>query len=157
MNLRQMPGGRAMRGFTLMEVMITVAIIGILSAIALPRYRDYVTRGRIIEGTSKLSDYRVRMEQYFMDNRTYRLAGNCGVDPAVYPGFNAAQDAFQITCVAADDRSYVATATGVAGKGMGAFAYTINQANAHATTGLAASWNSANAANCWITKPDGAC
>src|SRR5476649_1652588 len=59
------------KGFTLIELMITVAVIGILLKIALPAYTDYVKRGKLVEGTSTLSDGRVKMEQYFQDNRTY--------------------------------------------------------------------------------------
>ena len=70
---------RPARGFTLIELMITVAIAAILAAVAIPMYRDYVVRSRIIDATSRLSDFRVRMEQYFMDNRTYDAGGGkCG-------------------------------------------------------------------------------
>ncbi len=62
---------RTVTGFTLIELMVTVAIMGILAAIAVPMYSDYVTRGRIIDGTSKMGDIRTQMEKYFMDNRTY--------------------------------------------------------------------------------------
>jgi type IV pilus assembly protein PilE len=153
MDLRHMPGGRAMRGFSLMEVMIAVVIVGILAEFALPQYRNYVNRGRIIDATARLSDFRVQMEQYFMDNRSYRFGANCGV---ANPALNA-QDSFQITCVAVDDRTYTATAAGIAGKGMGAFSYTINQANAHRTTGLPGGWDSTNSATCWVTNPNGSC
>jgi len=61
------------RGFTLLEVMITVAIVGILAAIALPSYADYVTRGRITEATTGLSNLRQLSEQYFLDNRSYSV------------------------------------------------------------------------------------
>ena len=67
-------------GFTLIEVMIVVVIVGILAAIALPSYSEYITRSRIIDGTTKLGDFRAQMEKYFLDNRTYLDAGgNCGV------------------------------------------------------------------------------
>ena len=57
-------------GFTLIEVMIVVAIVAILSAIAIPSYRNYVIRGKIPEATSNLSGQAVKMEQYFEDNKT---------------------------------------------------------------------------------------
>ena len=57
---------RRARGFTLIELMVTVAIAAILASVSIPMYRDYVLRSRIIDATSKLSDFRVRMEQYFM-------------------------------------------------------------------------------------------
>jgi len=74
------PSRRRARGFTLIELMIVVAIAAILASVVLPMYRTYVQRGRIIDATSRLSDFRVRMEQYYMDNRTYDKGGKCGVD-----------------------------------------------------------------------------
>ena len=59
------------QGFTLIELMITVAIIAILASIALPAYQDYVIRAKIPDATSKLALLRTRMEQYFQDNLTY--------------------------------------------------------------------------------------
>ena len=58
-------------GFTLLEVLTVCVIVGILAAIALPSYSDYVRRGQIQEGTTALSDAAVKMEQYFQDNKTY--------------------------------------------------------------------------------------
>ena len=58
-------------GFTLIELLIVVAIVGILAAIAVPMYTDHITRSQLIEGHTGLSDFRVRMDQFFQDNRTY--------------------------------------------------------------------------------------
>ena len=54
---------RCARGFTLIELMITVAVIAVLSAIALPSYTDYVTRSKLAEAYAHLADLRVKMEQ----------------------------------------------------------------------------------------------
>src|SRR5437763_3189016 len=59
----------APNGFTLLELMIVVAIVAVLASIALPNYSDYVKRGKIMEATTGLSDFRQRYEQYFLDTR----------------------------------------------------------------------------------------
>lgn len=72
-------------GFTLIEIMVTVAILAIVASIALPSYTDYVRRSQLTEATTNLSDMRVRLEQFYQDNRTYLSttlvgrAGDCGV------------------------------------------------------------------------------
>jgi len=141
-------------GFTLLEVMITVAIVGILAAIALPSYFDYVQRSKIIDGTTKLGDFRTQMEKYFMDNRSYQNSGACGIgDPTVGAG-----DVFQITCAvgANPDTQYTVTATGIASKGMSGFVYTVNQANVKETTGLPPGWGTPPG-GCWTVRKDGTC
>src|SRR3989449_7965409 len=62
-------------GFTLIELMVAIAIVAILAAIALPNYTDYVRRGKIQEATSTLLAMRTKMEQYFQDNRSYTTPG----------------------------------------------------------------------------------
>jgi prepilin-type N-terminal cleavage/methylation domain-containing protein len=63
------------KGFTLIELMVTVAIVAILVAIAYPSYRNYVIRGQLTSATNGLSAVSANMERYFQDNRTY-LAAN---------------------------------------------------------------------------------
>ena len=65
------PSKRRTRGFTAIELMVVVAIVGILAAIALPSYFAYVQRGKVSEVTSILGDGRVAAEQFFNDNLTY--------------------------------------------------------------------------------------
>lgn len=58
-------------GFTLIEVMITVIIIGILASIAYPSYVDYVAKGARADGLAGLLAVANRQEQYYLDNRAY--------------------------------------------------------------------------------------
>jgi len=64
-------------GFTLIELMIAVAIVGILTMVALPAYKDYVKRGKLTEAFNQLSACSVTMGQYYQDNRTYVSAPTC--------------------------------------------------------------------------------
>ncbi len=58
-------------GFTLIELMITVAVIGILAAVAYPSYVDYVKRSNRAEAQRELMRIANLQEQYFIDHRTY--------------------------------------------------------------------------------------
>lgn len=58
-------------GFTLMELMIVVAIVGILAAIAYPAYQDYLTKTKRAIGTSALLQVSGLQEQYYLDNKQY--------------------------------------------------------------------------------------
>jgi len=146
-------GSEKTRGFTLLEVMITVAIVGILAAIALPSYADYVTRSKIIDGTTKLGDFKAKMDRYFMDNRTYLNGAVCGVTPPL----PAASDYFVITCQppAPTATTFTVTATGIPAMGMSAsFVYTVNETNLKTSAGPGSTYNSPN---CWAVRKDGSC
>lgn len=139
------------RGFTLVEALIVVSIVAILAAIAVPQYGAYVQRSRLVDAITRLTDARARMEQYFLDRRSYLDdAGRCGVQP---PAATAA-DAFALRCDATAS-TYTYTATGLAARGMAEFAYTIDQAGLRATVSVPAGWQ--GHADCWTIRRDGLC
>ena len=148
-------------GFSLVELMIAVVIVGIITAVAIPNYRDYVTRSRVPEATATLGDIRVRMEQFYQDNRTYPTGG-CVVQPTA-PSATQIQvplgQNFDFTCGAPTGTTFTVQA---AGKGsMAGFQYSVDQFNGKTSTltGVAATngWTAHSPNNCWVTKKGGYC
>ncbi|BAL23298.1 type IV pilin protein [Azoarcus sp. KH32C] len=140
-----------LRGFTLIELVIAIVVIAILAAVALPSYRGYVQRSRIVEATNELSTLRVRLEQYFQDNRNYgSTATHCGVGVAT-------TDSFDFTCTnnGADSQAFLATATGKASAGMTGFTFTVDHNNRRQTTAFPDA--SGLPVDCWITRKGDAC
>jgi type IV pilus assembly protein PilE len=129
----------AQKGFTLIELMIVVAIIGIIASIAFPSYTDYVRRARAVDATSTLADMRIRMEQYYQDNRMY-TGGPCAAPAA------ASQEFFTFACTDLTDDTYEITASGIVD--MAAYSYSIDETNAKSS--------SLNPA-CWSVREDGSC
>ena len=141
-------------GFTLLELMITVAVIGILAAIAIPMYADYVTRSKIIGATTQLGDVRTQMEKYFMDNRSYLAGAGCGAAPSIV-SYNAdPSNNFTLSCPGPTATTYSIQATGNAAKGMNGFVYTINEANQKASVGPGGKYTNPG---CWALRKDGSC
>jgi type IV pilus assembly protein PilE len=138
---------RRQTGFTLIELMIAVAIVAILASVAYPAYTDYTLRGQLAEGHATLADMRVRMEQFFQDNRTYDGAPACN-------GQKPTPKHFTVTCATAPT-TYTITATG-SGGAVSAFTFTVNQANQRQTTAVKTGWGTAPV-NCWVARKGGVC
>ena len=146
--LKQM---RAQNGFTLIELLVVVAIIGIIAAIAVPQYSDYVTRGKIAEAISNLTEMRAKLEQHFQDNRTYVGACAAGTVAPLPTGRY-----FTYTCPTLGATTFTVTATGVATQALGGFAYTIDQSNVKTTTmSTPSTWTGST--SCWVTTKSGSC
>jgi prepilin-type N-terminal cleavage/methylation domain-containing protein len=150
----RMRHGRS-KGFTLIELMITVAIVAILAAIAIPNYRDYVIRGQLVDATQGLAAVRANMERYFQDNRSYQLVGAfpvpCGgAAPPIPAG------GFTITCTVPDTTHFTASAVGNAPP-LSGFTFTVTEADVMQTTVVTppapASFQSCTTA--WVTKTGG--
>lgn len=146
-------------GFTLIEMMITVAIIGIIAAVALPQYRDYVLRSRLTEAHAMLSGTRARLEQYYQDNRSYPAW--CGGTAAGLPSFTTPTATnFGFTCAVGTSsptagQSFRLTATGT-GPTTG-FSFTLDDQNARTTGTVATGWTLPSPNTCWVTKKGGGC
>lgn len=133
---------KKLQGFTLIELMVTVAILGILASIAIPSYSGYVARAKLADATSAMGSFAVQMQSYYSDNRNFGVAGGaCGITPVT-------SATFTFRC-ATGGATYTLTATNKAGQGLGAagdYVYTLDQAGAKATTtfkgaaGSASTW-----------------
>jgi len=138
-------------GFTLIEVMITVAIVGILATIAVPSYNEYIRRGQLPEAFTNLSDYRVKLEQYYQDHRNYGTA--VCADGAPVPAWSnfapAGAQRFTFQCVLSNGgQGYTLTAIGSSGQATG-HEYTLTAENAKATTKFK---GQAVNKTCWASK-----
>ena len=125
--------------------MIVCVIVGVLAAIALPSYSDYVRRGQIQDGTSALSDARVKLEQHFQDNKTYETVG------AIASPCPAATQFFNYGCVPTPT-AFVITATGK--DNLAGFIFTIDQSAARTSN---SPWTGGATVSCWIVKKGDTC
>jgi type IV pilus assembly protein PilE len=159
---------RPQHGFTIIELMIVVVVIAVLSAIALPSYTDYITRSKFAEAYAHLADLRVKMEQYYLDNRRYSTntaGGTCGIPGGNTPTTQGTKY-FDFTCAsstpnAAGDQAYVLTASGKSAEGLSGIAFTVDTSNAKQTVVTAstpmASKGYASAGTCWVRKKPSQC
>jgi type IV pilus assembly protein PilE len=144
---------RLQRGFTLIELMIAVAIVAILLALALPSYRDYVLRGQLTDARNLLSTTAAQLEQFYQDNRHYgSTATACGVALPTSTRFT-----FSCNWGASgtNNQTFTLTATGT-GSTTG-FTFTISQDRIARTSNVpSAAWGTVPR-DCWILAKGGQC
>ncbi len=88
---------KVQQGFTLIELMIVVAIIGILAAIAIPQFQDYVTRAKFQDGTAAISSVRTATAVCIQENAGDPMSCDDNTEIGVVMGTTAAEGAITIS------------------------------------------------------------
>lgn len=130
------------QGFTLIELMVTVAIVAILASVALPAYNSYVQRSRVPPALDALSSVATRLEQRYQDTGNYAGGGGgCGVAmPTV--------ENFAIGCALSNvDQGFTLSATGSGP--MSGYLFTLNHQGTRTTTSHP---KGLPGANCWSIR-----
>lgn len=130
------------RGFTLVELMIAVAVVGVLAAIALPSYREYIANARRADGRAGILSLAQAMERWYTERGTYAGAtvGSTGIHPN-----RSSQGYYTLSITVQDATTFTiraAPAGAQTGDACGSFTYT--QAGTRGVTG-----GTRGAAECW--------
>ena len=133
------------KGFTLIEMMVVVAIIAILAAIALPAYSDYVKRANLVDATNQLAASRAQMEQYYQDARKYTTSGPFTSPCANIASVNLPKWTFDCPAANLTATTYTIRATGIGA--MNGWVFTIDQLNTQ-TTAAPTGWVSSSSKFC---------
>lgn len=140
---------RTAQGFTLIELMVTVALIAILAAAAMLNYREHVLRSQITDTTQALADARAAMEQHYLNQRTY-TGGPCATATTV--------GTFSIACTTTPTaEAYSITATG--SQTTAGFTFAVDHHGTQRTLALPSSWGSVPSGGypCWIGRKGQTC
>ena len=138
------------QGFSLIELMIALAIAAIIAAVGIPAYRDHMLRARIPEATSTLSALAMQLEQHYQDNQAYGDTTSCAITMPTDKFFT-----FECS-VANSGQSFLLKASGKSPGAMSDFVFTLDQNGNPMTTQLPAAWGNAPF-NCWINKRSSTC
>lgn len=131
-------------GFTLIELMVTIAIVAILAAIAVPMFGEQMSKGRRSEAMSGLTDLQLREERWRSNSATYGTLAQLAVTPA--------SDYYDFSVSANSGTDVLLTATpkgGQSGDRCGNFLLRIDNDNNNAPSGVLDKTTSTGADRCW--------
>lgn len=97
-------------GFTLIELMIVVAIVGVLAAIAVPLYNEQVRKGRRADAVRAAGDLQLALESWRSENPSYANCGGAGCGSGTYPTAPTS-DYYTIAMSGQNETAYTITAT----------------------------------------------
>lgn len=99
-------------GFSLIELMIAVVIVGVLAAVAIPSYQQYVTDSRRIEAQSLMLEVSGKQVRYYSENNTYAAnIGDLGYGAAGSNSYETETKVYDVVVTEAGVRSFTLTAT----------------------------------------------
>lgn len=141
-------------GFTLIEALVTVALISILSSFAFSNYKEQMVRGKLMEATKGLTEAQMRLEQRFQDARTYLnyVKADCSPENAAFGTIIQPSQYFSFECTTTD-MTYSITAKGKASGGMKDYVLTVDQDRQKSS--LLPGMSSPQP--CWISKAGETC
>ncbi len=127
---------KVQQGFTLIELMIVVAIIGILAAIAIPNYQQYTKKAKFTEVVQATSPFKLAVEACFQDQQAVASCGTAGTN-----GIPSAAGASGYVSSVAVGTNGTITATAVSSNGLGGETYILTPTtNGTASTGYNLTW-----------------
>lgn len=135
-------------GFSLIELMIVLVIVGIIAGVALPSYLEHIVKARLTEAFDALAVYHIRMEQAYQDAGSYANSANaCALTlPATKH--------FDYQCQLTNSgQGYLITASANGTDNLSGYSYTIDQSGTRSTSAFPSAANLPKA--CWLTQAGG--